>query len=113
MRTMILGIFLVLALISPAPSEDTTAMFMKADELLILCTSTDKGALKECAGFLQGVSDELNIWRGMENRPVCKEPVKLFEVRDVVVQFIKTHPVKNEGAASLAHVAIVTAWCPG
>ena len=94
--------------------------FLSGEQLLNYCGGDDPAARDGCTGFAMGVADaaaEASA-AGSLIGPfrVCRpEEVTGSETRDVIVQFLQTHPEERQShsAAGLAIQALAKAWpCP-
>jgi hypothetical protein len=103
-----------LSVSSDAREQNNFIGFMLPPELLTDCTnSADAKGLAICAGYLQGVFDELSLARTLLNRPPCTpEHLNLRDLRDAAVDFMQRNPPNGDGAASYVHTAISLKWCP-
>ena len=110
----ILTILIILSSTGTSWASDDVVGFMLPDELLNDCTNANGASgTALCAGFIQGVFDELSLARELLHRPACSpEHLNLGVLRDIVVDYLRSHPASRDGAASLVHSAISEKYCP-
>jgi hypothetical protein len=110
-----LGFLLAPAIVSTILTADATVhTYMNGNELLENCTANDGVKRSVCLGYLTGVVDFTEYLRVTLKRPVCvPEGVNGTQLIEVVVLFLKSHPVaRNHTASELTMAAVTAAWCP-
>lgn len=102
--------FLVLGLTIPAATP-SYANFLTGNDLYEKCNG---GNIEQmvCMGYIEGVSDSLDLARANNSRQQCVAVgVTAGQIKDVVVQYLAIHPEKRDWDAGILVIsALGNAW---
>jgi hypothetical protein len=113
MTKLALGVVVALTVLTgQVQAGEPRAGFMDGNELYADCTgSTDSFQRGVCLGYIQGVADHIDEVRWGRNEPQCPTGVVLKQVEDVVVNYLRDHPVdRSADATPLVYLAVTKAW---
>jgi hypothetical protein len=102
----------VSVLLVAAPSI-SHATFLDGNQLYEICGGTTKVNEASCLAYIDGTTDTLEAMRWGENKPPDCLPAGSTgkQVRDVVMQYLSSHPQdRAKPAAPLVLMAVFTAW---
>jgi hypothetical protein len=106
--------YLLSCLLLGVPSANAEPFFLNGNQLLSMCEERAGSAGQfQCIGFLQGVHDTIAQTRwAFGVSPCLSMSVNVYQVRDVVVRYLKDYAqIRHGTAAGLASEAITRAWC--
>jgi hypothetical protein len=109
MTKLALGVVMALTV----PTGQAPADFMDGNQLYADCTgNTDSFQRGVCLGYIEATADYMAWVRSDGNKPQCMPAsVVLKQVEDVVIDYLRDHPVVRSNAASaLVATAISQAW---
>lgn len=102
-----------------AQTQPANNFFDSGNDLLAACQSDrDVFLLARCDGFIEGVvrgyevatNDNPSVLAG-DNARLCASGVTKGQVKDVVLNFLRSHPeVRHESSAVLTVRAVLDAW---
>ena len=103
---MTISAAIIVATIAPAK-----ASYMTGNELLEECTG-NVGKQMSCLGYIEGVSDSLDLGRANNSRSGCvADGVTAGQLQDVVIRYLRNNPEKrNFDASVLTVIALGEAW---
>jgi len=87
------------------------AHFLTGNDLYRMCRG-NIDEQEQCLGYVEGVSDGINVVRAGSGEPPCVRPgVEAGQIRDVVVRYLEDNPQDRDGNAwGLAAAAVGRAW---
>jgi hypothetical protein len=105
-------LLLVAFSLTVAAAAQARSSFISGNSLLDMCTAP--GQLQQCIGYVQGITDALELHRMLDGDMDCVPVhVTVHQVRDVAVNYLKAHPEDRHLMGSLlASMSIENAWCP-
>jgi hypothetical protein len=103
-----LGVLALLALVGEAEAGS----FEDGNGLYALCTSNNLGEQVHCMGYIEGVVDTMKDIDRAFNKPQCvPDGTHAKQTVDVVVNYLRDHPVERSySASSDVYAAVAQAW---
>jgi len=92
--------------------QNALAQFVGGNELLRWCENNSSPEYVRCVGYIQAVSDTLDQVSVAIGVPECVPAgTETSQLRDVVVMYLRAHPVsRSKPASGLVIGALVAAW---
>jgi hypothetical protein len=106
--TALRSVIVVIIIVSQAYAEESSHGFVTGNTLYSICTENDERSIRQCIGYLQGITDAMTtsgvigVWRAC-----IPAGLNIYQIRDIAVQYLyKNASIRQYTASSLMGEAL-------